>query len=204
MEQRNANFQATSGRSLQQTEPSGATKKPVSATPMPCTSTGCLRFGTPGKSGLCEVCFRKQAYQRPTTTSASQTNKQWGLSSSNSLYTTCPTQQNRQMANSAQPASYALQEPVQVSHEQSPSPLYGAASRRHGSNSGSVEETVQGQRCRGTNCTLFGTPETNGYCFRCFLESTIPQSGPSSIPGSPLAECAVCIGHFRNFGKTEH
>ena len=140
-----------------------------------------MQFGALGKNGLCEECFHKKGKSQLSAT-ASQGNHQQISSNGHSLYTTRPTEQNRQLVGSSLPATSTLKEPIQVC--QSQSPPYRAGGRRRESNSEDVEENVQGQRCRGTNCTLFGTPETNGYCSRCFLESTIPQSGPSSIPGN--------------------
>ena len=185
MEQRNASILSNSSRSFQRTEPpSSPTKKSGGVTQMPCNSTGCLRFGTPEKDGLCEECYLKKRNARPTATSATQANKPQRVGNSNSLYATHHTEQNRQFVNSTHPASYSLQGPVQVSQTQSPP--YGSGGRRHDFNSGSIEGSVQGLKCRGTNCHLFGTPEMNGYCSRCFMESTIPQSGPCSVPGNEL------------------
>ena len=185
MEQRYTSVQANSSRSFQQTEPPPSpTKKTGGVTPMPCNSTGCLRFGTPEKDGLCEECFLKTRNARPTASSAPQANKPQRVGNGNSVYTARHTEQNQLFVNSSYPGSYTLQGPVQVSQTQSPP--YGSGGRRHDFYSGSIEGSVQGSKCRGTNCHLFGTPEMNGYCSRCFMESTIPQSGPCSVPGNDL------------------
>ena len=192
MQQRNTNNQAS--HSLQQTS-TAATKKAAS---LPCSSMGCLRFGTLEKNGLCDVCFGKKGNPGPNVVPAPQTNQQQSSRNVQSLHTTLPTEQNRQFGNIAQPASVGLHGPVQVSQTQSPP--HASGGRRHVSNSTSVDENVQGLRCRGTNCTLFGTPEMNGYCSRCFLESTIPQSGPTSIPGNTYLYMTECALSSRGWG----
>ena len=149
----------------------------MKVTELPCKTMACLRFGTPEKNGLCELCYlgRRRIQQRSTLSSEVHQNKgQVIRGNSHNLPT--PTQ-NRQFG-------YDLPEPVQVSQPQSPQ--YGSQVRQSQSNSGSCD--ISGQKCRGTNCTLFGTPETNGYCSRCFLESTIPLSYPHSVPGNTEAK----------------
>lgn len=177
MQQRTANLQPSSSENMQQTEQ--LAKKAGSVNPMPCNSQGCLNFGTPDKNGLCEACFLKKGNARRTTTSASSFNTSQGFTNSSSLYGTQPMEQSRQFGNSAHSSSSTLQHPVQVCQSQSPHYQSAGLGPFH---------NVQGLRCRGTNCTLFGTPEMNGYCSQCFLESTIPQSGPCSVPGN---ECGM-------------
>lgn len=176
VEQRNI-AQACSGRNLQQTEAT-ATKMPaLKVTLLPCNSTACLRFGTPDTNGLCEDCYRKKVNTQPSTTSTTEASKQQrGPSVSGNYRSAQTTTQNRQFSNSSQSASCVLPGPVQVSQTQR------SGVRHQNSNSGN--DDISGQKCHGTNCTLFGTPETSGYCSRCFLESTIPLSYPHSIPGN--------------------
>lgn len=174
VQQRTANLQPSSSENMQQTEQ--LAKKAGSVNPMPCNSQGCLNFGTPDKNGLCEACFLKKGNARRTTTSASSFNTSQGFTNSSSLYGTQPMEQSRQFGNSAHSSSSTLQHPVQVCQSQSPHYQSAGLGPFH---------NVQGLRCRGTNCTLFGTPEMNGYCSQCFLESTIPQSGPCSVPDFP-------------------
>lgn len=174
VEQRRNTVETSSGRNLQQTEATAAKKK---LQLLPCTSTACMKFGTPGQNGLCDDCYRKKGIRQQGASSTAEANEQQGSSISGNLHSAQTTVQNHPIGNSsAQPAYYGLPGPVQVSQTQSPSYESGMA------NSGN--DAFHGQKCRGTNCTLFGTPETNGYCSRCFLESTIPLSYPHSIPGN--------------------
>ena len=166
MEQRNAHIPSSSARTIQPSATLPATKM---VTTVPCTSTECLQFGTPEKNGFCDEYFHKKGKVRPRAPAAK----------GDQQHSSRATEQTPQMVAGFVPTSYPLKDPVQVCQAQSPP--YGSRVRHH---SGNAEDDVQGQRCCGTNCTLFGTPETNGYCSRCFLESTIPQSGPVSIPGN--------------------
>ncbi|XP_078372185.1 uncharacterized protein LOC144655885 isoform X2 [Oculina patagonica] len=174
VEQRNT-VETSSGRNLQQTEATAAKKK---LQLLPCTTTACLNFGTPGQNGLCDDCYRKKDIRQQGAPSIAGANKRQVSSISGSMHSAQTTSQNHHFSNSsAEPAYYGLPGPVQVSQTQSPSYEAGTA------NSGN--DAFHDQKCRGTNCTLFGTPETNGYCSRCFLESTIPLSYPHSIPDFP-------------------
>ena len=156
-------------------------KKTAKVTQLPCTSTGCLRFGTPEKNGLCEQCYLEKGNTPPSPTSTSEANQKRGPGITGNLRSAQTSTQNRQFGY----GSHELPGPVQVSQIQSPP--YGSRVRHSSSNSG--DDDINGLRCRGTNCNLFGTPETNGYCSRCFLESTIPLSYPHSVPGT----CNVTI-----------
>ena len=171
VEQRNISTRLSSARSVQPTVTSAATKKGASVTSMPCTSTGCLRFGTQEKNGHCDECVLKARRVQPSAPPSKGSQQH----SSRSMEAT------PRMVGNFVPSSCPLKDPVQVCQTQSPP--YGARVRRHDAYSGNAEDDVHGRKCRGTNCKLFGTPETNGHCSRCFLESTIPQSGPASIPG---------------------
>ena len=171
MEQRNI-AETSSGRNLQQTEAAAAKKK---ATLLPCPSKGCMQFGPPEKNGLCDDCYHKNGNRQQGASAATGANEQQVSNHTRDRHNTHTTVENHQFSNS----SHGLQGPVQVSQIQSPSYESGAS----GQYSSSGNDTFFGQKCHGTNCTLFGTPETNGYCSRCFLESTIPQSYPHSIPG---------------------
>lgn len=168
----NQGAQSTS-QGMNQTEIATATatakKMAVKVTELPCTTTGCLRFGTPEKNGLCEQCYPVERRIRRGSSTEAHQNQAPGLRE-NPRSSPTPTQ-NRQFG-------YDLPGPVQVSQPQNS--LYAPRARQTQSNSGS--DDISGQKCRGTNCTLFGTPETNGFCSRCFLESTVPLSYPHSVP----------------------
>ena len=177
MEQRNI-AETSSGRNLLQTEAAAAKKK---VTLLPCPSKGCMQFGCTEKNGLCDDCYRKKGgQQQQSASAASGTNERQRSNHMGELHNTRTTVENHQFSNSSQ----ELQGPVQVSQVQSPPYESGAS----GQNASSGNDAFHGQRCHGTNCTLFGTPETNGYCSRCFLESTIPLSYPHSIPGNVLIQ----------------
>jgi len=173
VEQRNI-AETSSGRNLQQTEATAAKKK---AQLLPCSSKGCMQFGSPDKNGLCDDCYHKKGNQQQGASAAcGAIEQQQGSNHTWDLRSTHTTAENRQFGSSC----HGLQGPVQVSQIQSPS--YVSSANRQNSSSGNG--AFHSQRCRGTNCTLFGTRETNGYCSRCFLESTIPPSYPHSIPGN--------------------
>jgi len=173
VEQRNI-VETSSGRNLQQTEATVAKKK---ATLLPCSSTGCMQFGSPDKSGLCDDCYNKKGNRQRGASAATGANEQQqGSNHTWDLRNTHTTAENHQFGNS----SHGLQGPVQVSQIQSPSYESGASGQFSSSENGAFH----GRKCRGTTCNLFGTPETNGYCSRCFLESTIPLSYPHSVPGN--------------------
>ena len=172
MEQRNI-AETSSGRNIQQAEATTAKKK---ANLLPCPSVGCMQFGSPEKNGLCDDCYRKKGNQQQGASAATGANELQGSNQRWELHNTHTTVENHQFSNS----SHGLQGPVQVSQIHSPSCESGMSGQSSSSGNGAFD----GQRCRGTNCTLFGTPETNGYCSRCFLESTIPLSYPHSIPGN--------------------
>lgn len=166
--------ETSSGSNIQQTEATAAKKK---ATLLPCPSKGCMQFGSPEKNGLCDDCYHKKGNQQQGASAATGANEQQQASNHTwDLRNTHNTVENHQFGN----RSYGLQGPVQVSQIQSPSYESGTS----GQNSSLGNGALHGQKCCGTNCTLFGTPEMNGYCSRCFLESTIPQSYPHSIPGN--------------------
>ena len=147
-------------------------------------------FGIPEQNGLCDDCYRKKGRRHQSASSAAGASNHQGSSISGNFHSTQATAQNRQFSSSsAQPRSFGLQDPVQDSQPQSPS--YESGMARQNSNAGN--DAFYSQKCRGTNCTLFGTPETNGYCSRCFLESTIPQSYPHSIPGNYCFRVSIII-----------
>ena len=173
VEQRNI-ANTSSGRNHPQTEATVGKKK---AALVPCPSKGCMQFGSPEQNGLCDNCYHKKGYnQQQGASVASGANEQQGSNHMGDLHNTHTTVENHQLRNT----SYGLQGPVQVSQIPSPSYESGMSSQY----SGLGNDACHGQKCRGTNCNLFGTPQTNGYCFRCFLESTIPLSYPHSIPGN--------------------
>ncbi|XP_068699124.1 tumor necrosis factor alpha-induced protein 3-like isoform X1 [Montipora foliosa] len=168
---RTASVPTSPSRTLQTTEPVATTKKAGVKNPLPCTTPGCLNFSIQGVDGLCEECLRKKGNSALLAESAPQSNNSQGF---NSGFVSRPVEQNRHFDSIA---AGPLHLPVQVCQTQSH--LYRSEeAARFGGN-------VQGMKCRQENCTLFGTPEMNGYCSRCFLESTIPQSGPFSIPDFP-------------------
>ena len=171
MEQRNI-AETSSGRNIQQAEGTTAKKK---ASLLPCSSMGCMQFGSPEKNGLCDDCYHKKGNQQQGASAATGVTEQ-GSNQRWELHNTHTTAENHQFSNN----SHELQGPVQVSQIHSPSCESGMSGQSSSSGNGAFD----GQRCHGTNCTLFGTPETNGYCSRCFLESTIPLSYPHSIPGN--------------------
>ena len=172
MKARTASVPTSPSRTLQTTEPVATTKKAGVKNPLPCTTPGCLNFSIQGVDGLCEECLRKKGNSPLLAESAPQSNNSQGF---NSGFVSRPVEQNRHFDSIA---AGPLHLPVQVCQAQSH--LYRSEEAvRFGGN-------VHGMKCRQENCTLFGTPETNGYCSRCFLDSTIPQSGPFSIPGDVM------------------
>lgn len=163
-------------RKPQPTEPEATGMKFCATKPLPCQSKGCMSFGTRNRNYLCEKCFRKKGNPPSTDPFSPQTTRSQGVDRGLGAR---PVQRNRHVDDSNE--ADALNFPVQVC--QSQSPAYRSTELERFLSSG--RNNVQGRECRQDNCPLFGTPEMNGYCSRCFLDITIPQSGPCSVPDFP-------------------
>ena len=141
---------------------------------MPCASKGCLKFGTPDKRGLCENCFHNHLAEA----NLSLEHSSGGVPATTGNLRGGQSYEPPQHQGHSTTVSYSTLGPVQVSQMQSPlTRIYTASA------SNNMEETLKYQQCRSANCMLYGTPETNGFCSRCFLEATISPSYPHSVPG---------------------
>lgn len=160
-------------RKPQPAEPEATGMKFCGTKPLPCHSKGCMNFGTRATNDLCGECFRKKGNPPSTGPLSSQITRSQGVDRGPGAR---PVQRNRQVDDSSE--ADALHFPVQVCQSQISAYRTTELERFL-----SGRNNVEGRECRQENCPLFGTPEMNGYCSRCFLEITISQSGPCSVPG---------------------
>ncbi|KAK3747770.1 hypothetical protein QZH41_008806 [Actinostola sp. cb2023] len=134
----------------------------------PCKTSGCLKFGTAEKGGLCDPCYEK--YQRKQALRNSPSPMSGAAS---------PVYEGRERMVPIRQRVHSTQDPLATStliaHD--PIPVSQPHARVFGAGSGPLSN-----RCVQEGCRMTGSAELGGYCSKCFEDYTRRSSYPESVP----------------------